>query len=72
MKEHAGSSILRFLTDLFLKPWVAMIAWGAFVHMTAAKLPFSLPSFGYWEFFMLNAVCGILTASQIDRWEKAK
>lgn len=60
------NALTLFLIDFFGRPGIAMVAWGAFIHMSGVKLP----AFGYWEFFMLSCVCMILTSSQITRWVK--
>ena len=61
MREDSAAEVGRFLGDLFLRPWVAMVAWGSFVHMSELNLPF----LSYWEMFMLNCVYVILTSTQI-------
>lgn len=64
IEPESGAGCGLALWDLFLKPWVAMVCWGAFVHMGG----FSLPTPGYWEFFVLALALGILTSSRISRW----
>jgi hypothetical protein len=50
----------NLLFDLFARPAIAMIAWGAFICMTGV----GLPAFGYWAFFMLNiVVAGLFNSS---------
>lgn len=70
MKEEPGYCFTRLLCGMFLRPWIAMVGWGAFVHMSAHHIPISLPYLSYWEMFMLNCVFILLTSSQIQRWVK--
>ena len=65
IREEVGAECGRVLGDLFVKPWIAMVAWGAFVHMTGFNLPF----LSYWQMFMLNLVAGIFTSSRPYAWK---
>lgn len=42
-----------------------MLAWGAFVSMA----DLNIPTFGYWEFFMLNIAFVVLRHDPTPRWE---
>lgn len=64
MREQIYGGLVRLIVDLFGRPAIAMVAWGAFIEMSGTLLP----KFGYWEFFMLNLAAMILTSSQIGHW----
>lgn len=57
--------LLAGIYDTFGRPAIAMVCWGAFVHMTDLPLEWCL---GYWPFFMLNCVATLLTNTPVSRW----
>ena len=64
IREDGASNLSRTISVLFIEPWIYMVAWGALLHMTGWDLPF----LSYWQVFMLNIVCGILTQSGPIKW----
>lgn len=54
--ESHWTDIVGRLMATFASPWIAMLAWGAFIHMTGFPLPF----IGYWAMFMLCIVGGAI------------
>jgi hypothetical protein len=51
--------------DTFARPALAMVCWGAFVHIAGLPLDWCL---GYWAFFMLNFVAVLFTNTPVTRW----
>ena len=65
---NSNQSLIKLIFDLFARPAIVMLAWGAFINMSGV----TLPAFGYWEFFMLNTACMIFNSSAITQWDIKK
>ncbi len=52
------------IKNWFVVPALAMMAWGAFVSM----MGYDWPRPGYWEFFMLRLVAGLIMRVPCTEW----
>jgi len=54
---------MNTLFRLFFTPWVAMVGWGMFLHITNFYETYNWPFLGYWAFFAANLVIGMFRGS---------
>ena len=64
IKPPGISALGMGIKNWFVVPAIAMVAWGAFVSM----MGYDWPRPGYWEFFMLRLVAGLIMRVPCTEW----